>query len=102
MLQIKDDVKDNRTVVRVTQSCYTTPRGVKFERSLCVLKRKSYGNCLIRDDIAEDVEDRLPLIENLFVVCPGVYELVVWDINRNWETGLPDEWTYKLIPFTEE
>lgn len=92
----------NRTVVRLTTSAYLSDRGVHVRKDLAFLKRKCSGfNCIEEDCKMIGATEAIETITNLYSVKDGVYVLMVVNERRDWETGLVEEWEFKLVPFTE-
>ena len=90
---------ENRTIVRIQDSYYKTYRGVAFKREMNVLKRKSVG-CNLVEECFDDVECDICRIQNFDAEPPGIYEVMVCNESRDWETGWLDDWEYKLVPFS--
>jgi hypothetical protein len=87
-------------VVRVTESYFSTQRGLSYRRDVSFLKRKSSGfNCMEEDISCGGADLAYKSIENIDTVKPGVYELKFIEYSRDFETGHCDDWGYKLIPY---
>ncbi len=90
------------TVVRLRTTSWWDGKGLHIKRSLTVLRRRSRATCLIEEDVsAVGATETAALIENLDDCKDGVYEVVLCNVRRDWETGYIDSWGYKLLPFTE-
>ena len=86
----------NRVVVRVTSSMYSNSKSFHYKRSCNLLKRKSLNGYWVLNEECD--LDHHPL-ENLLEVEDGVYQVVVSDEHRDWESGMVDDYTLKLIPY---
>lgn len=92
--------KENQTVVRVETSCWHDASGAYKKKSLKVLKRKSFGyNHILHECNMLGTYDCLRSITNLDDVPDGIYEVVVCNEHKDWETGCVDDWDLKLVPF---
>jgi len=102
-LKESDKHSENRTVVRLSKSIWQDSRSrLHFQSTLHPLKRKSEGYNHLEDLMNWiDPDSFGKLINNLDKSAPGVYELVVTDIYKDWETGIIEDWCYKLVPYTE-
>ena len=89
----------NRCVVRLRTTAWGDGRGLHIKRSLTYLRRQCVGhNGLQEDASAIGAEQAVTLITNLDQCPDGLYEVVVCDVLRDWETGYIDGWRYKLAP----
>jgi len=92
--------KENQTVVRVETTYWHDASGAYSKKSLKVLKRKSFGyNYLLEECSVSGTYDCFIKITNLDTVPDGIYEVVICDKHRDWETGYVDDWNLKLVPF---
>lgn len=92
-----------RTIVRVKTNMYSSGGGAVIKKTITTLKRKSYGYDLLYEEISScDAEFVLSRIINIYEVEDGVYELVTTNISTDFETGIVDDYDYKLIPYTDE
>lgn len=90
---------ENKCVIRLKTSCWSDNNGVYKKRSLTFLKRKSVGwNALQEDANAIGAEEAIAAIANLDNCADGVYEVIVCNLSRDWETGYVDGYDLKLIP----
>ncbi len=87
-------------VVRLTTNAfYNKHQGLVYARRLKKLARKSSGIDFMEEDCAcVGAEDFANYITNLHSCQDGIYRLVVTEETRDWETGIVDDWKYKLIP----
>jgi hypothetical protein len=94
--------KENRTVVRLVTSAWNDKRGVHVKKTLRWMQRLSYGfNCLEEDCTQVGTEEAIRTVLNLYDVKDGLYEVVMVNERRDWETGYVEEWEFKLHPFNE-
>lgn len=86
-------------IFRLSRSAWPSKGGIQIKTSLTLLKKKSAGFNLFEEDISQttamDVADR---ITNLSQCEDGVYQLVMCNQRRDYETGNIEEWDYKLLP----
>lgn len=95
--------KQSRLVVRVSTSTWQDKNGLYSRKNIKFLKRKSLGfNMLLEEADSIGAEDVVASITNLNDVGDGVYEVIVCNEYREWESGLVEDWDYKLIPYEEE
>jgi len=87
-----------RLVVRLSTSTFFTKRGVSSKKDITVLSRKS--DLRLGDVFCEPEE--MHRIVNLHRCEDGVYEITWVNVSHDWETGYPDDWDYKMIPYEEE
>lgn len=91
----------SRTVVKVVTSYWCDKRGVYSKRSFKVLKRKSFGYNLLLEECAYIGTDVVKRILNFNDVEDGIYEVVICNISRDWESGQIDDWDLELVEFKE-
>lgn len=99
LLGLNSPQPHHQCVVRLLSSKYFDKRGnVHVHKELRYLK--SLSNMSIRDMIPdyECIDDIL----NLHEVPDGLYELIGTNYSKDWETGMIDDWDYKLIPYVKE
>lgn len=90
--------KENTLLIRLTTSCYHTHKGVHIKKSLTFLKRRSKGyNTLYEDCGNIGADEVVNNITNLHECADGIYKVVVVVFGREWETGLIDDWGYRLV-----
>ena len=94
---------ENKTVIKVVTSYFSTKRGVHFKKDFLYQKRRSVGyNILEEDSSATTPTDTLLNIINLLNVDDGLYEVIIVNVTTDYESGIVDGYEYKLIPYTEE
>ena len=89
-----------QTIVLLSTAMYQKGNKLVYSKELSLLKRKS-NEWLEWDYITQDIED-LDLITNLFTVNDGIYQIVMTNAWKDYETGVIDNWDYKLIPYKGE
>lgn len=90
------------TVVRVSTSCYKTSSGIHQRRSLLWQKRKSKGFAILDEDTDQiGCDEVFSHIVNLAECEDGLYTVVTCNEKRDWESGMVEEYDYKLIKFEE-
>jgi hypothetical protein len=92
----------NTVVVRLKTSFWNDSRGVYQKRALTFLRRKSRGFDWIYEEANMGGADQLvSRILNLNTVNDGVYRLVTCNESRDWETGIIDDYDFRLVPYDE-
>lgn len=92
---------ENRTVVRISTSFWSSNGTLNVKKSIRLLVKKSNGDHLIFEDAScVGAESALKSITNLDSVEDGVYEIVVRVLGRDFESGYPDDWEYVLYPYS--
>jgi len=85
-----------RVVVRLKTAQWADKRGNLHEkRSLIMLKRQSVGH----NYLLEDFQDSKIRLYNLGDCLDGIYEVRVCNLSYDRETGLLDDWDFKLVPY---
>jgi len=97
----KPELMENtkQTVVRLSTAMYKKGNKLVYSKELSLLKRKS-SEWWEWDCISQEIEG-LDLITNLFRVNDGIYQIVMTNASKDYETGVIDDWDYKLIPYEE-
>ena len=92
------DVNVSRCTVRVKTTLWADKRGLHTKKSLTFLRRQCEGfNVIAEDVIAIGAGEVLPRILNLGEVEDGIYEVVVCNESRDYETGYVDDYDYRLV-----
>lgn len=93
----------NREIVRVSKTAWKDKRGMHTSISLLFQRRKSAGHCVLENEIdMVGAEDALAKIINLDAVENGrIYQVIVCNEKHDWETGLVDDYDFKLVPHNE-
>ena len=90
----------DRCVVRLRTSSWSDKNGINTKRSLTFLRRKCKGYNMLEEDASMiGAEEVIPNIINLDACRDGVYEVVSCNESRDWETGIVDDYDYKLIKY---
>lgn len=88
-----------KCIVRVRTSERRIVNGLTYERQIYVLKRQSEGFDFFNEEIncvGADLTARK--ITNLFDVKDGVYQVILTNISKDWESGHVDDFDFELIP----
>ncbi len=94
------ELEKNRCIVRISTSAWNDKRGAYLKRSITYLKSKGRNIELLDEDCnMVGTLDTLQKITNLNAVSDGIYQLVMCNVQTDWETGYADDWDFKLIPF---
>lgn len=104
LLDKEPDKEPNKCIIRVQTSCYFNERGIHQKKSLYFLKKKStgYGTCLISEYAEQCGADELfNAINNLNVCKDGIYEVVIDKGSIDSDTGMLDDYDFKLIEYEE-
>lgn len=102
-LELNKDLLPSRLVVRVSESFLAgrhSKAAFTVVRSIKVLRRLSNGHDILSEDVsmtgADAVEKK---IVNFRDVAPGLYTLITINARRDFETGIIDDYGYKLVPY---
>lgn len=92
-----------RVFVRLSRSYWHDNDGIYIKTTLRYLKRKCSGfNCFDNDCDLGGAEWGIKNIINLDECKDGIYELIIVNEHRDWETGIVEDWEWKLIELEEE
>ena len=87
----------SRCMVRVKTTAWADKRGLHTKKSLTFLRRQCEGLNFLSEEIAAiGVEEVLQRILNWNEVTDGIYEVVVCNERRDWETGYVEDYDYRL------
>jgi hypothetical protein len=94
-----DEAKEKHEVfVRLTTSFWSDKNGLHTKKSLRYLRRRCEGHNFLEEDASNVGSDEvIGRIINLFELKDGVYKVVTCNEKRDWETGLIDDYDYKLL-----
>ena len=88
-------------VVRLRRSFYHDNDGAYQRTTLRYLKRHTKGFNVFDDDCSMiGADDVIPRIVNLAECKDDIYQIVICNAHKDWETGQVESWDYKLIPFS--
>lgn len=95
--------RDKQLIVRIRSSYYDTKtNGTQYQRMIRTLSRKSTAHDFFKEDVhSASAEEAIKSIVNFHDVEDGMYELIVINVSFDVESGIPDFWEYKLIPYEE-
>lgn len=88
-----------KDVVRVRTSCWWDGRSLVAKKEVIPMKRLSSSSALEDAINAVGAKEVIGLIKNLDMVADGLYELVMVDIRRDWESGHIEGCRYQLVPY---
>ena len=97
-----EDVSEKRTrmVVRLRRSFWHDNDGVYQRIGLRYLKRHTEGFNVFDDEChLIGASEVLPKVLNLNQCPDGIYQLVLCNAHRDYETGHVEDWDYRLVPF---
>jgi len=98
-----EKMNEDKLVVRIKTSMWSGDNGLHFKKDLIFMKRKSNGyNILFEDCCCIGCEEVIPRITNFHECDDGLYEVVVCNEERDWESGNIDDYDYKLIGVKED
>ena len=84
--------------VRLATTMWRDSRGIHLKKSLNFLKRKRKGyNILDEDCSMGGTEEAMLRITNINSVEDGVYKVVTHNEQTDWESGVVDDYDYKLV-----
>jgi hypothetical protein len=90
-------------VVRLRTSVWADKKGIHQRKTLTYMRKMSMGNDLLEADTdAMGAEEVLARIENLNACKDGLYEVVLCNEIRDWETGYVEDYGYRLVPLSGE
>lgn len=88
-------------IVRIRSSVFGTRR-ITVQKDITCLRRKCIGFNFFEEDIGMIGADAvIESITNLHECPDGIYQIVICNEQRDWETGHVEDYDYKLIPFTD-
>jgi len=111
MLKLELDVEasdgtheqEHLTVVRLRRGVWGDRKGIHQKTSLTFCKRLCRGENILADDISMvGAVECMNRITNLDDSEDGLYEVAMCDIERDYETGSIEGWTYILLPYKNE
>lgn len=89
-----------REVVKLVTSSWCDKRGLHIRRDLLAVKRKSSGHQCLEEDCSMISPDEVwPRIVNLNECKDGLYEVVICNEWKDWETGYVEDYDYRLVAF---
>jgi hypothetical protein len=89
-----------REVVKLVTSSWHDKRGLHIRRDLLSVKRKSSGHQCLEEDCSMISPDEVwPRIVNLHECKDGLYEVVICNEWKDWETGYVEDYDYRLVAF---
>jgi len=90
-------------VVRLRTSVWSDSKGLHIKRTLAHQKRLSTGFNILLEDLGAIGADEVAIrISNLASCLDGLYRVETCNESRDFETGLVDDYDYRLIPYEPE
>jgi len=103
VLDTGKDEPPSRHVVRLRTSCWRSGSGMHMTKSITTLKKLSVGYLALEEECDNvGVEDMFYTLINLHECKDGIYEVVICNVGRDWESGHIDDYDFKLVPFEPE
>lgn len=91
---------ERREVVKLVTSSWHDKRGLHIRRDLLSVKRKSSGHQCLEEDCSMISPDEVwTRIVNLHECKDGLYEVVICNESKDWETGYVEDYDYRLVAF---
>ena len=88
------------TVVKLITTYYQTKDGYAITKKIITQKRLSKGFDFFKEEVSFiNVENALTRIINLDECEDGLYELIMINQSKDYETGYIEDWDYKLISY---
>lgn len=93
-----------KSVFRLRTSCWSDGNSIHVKKTLTRLKRLSIGDYehLLDEAVNIGAYDTIDMITNLHECQDGLYVAKVINVQTDWETGITEDWEYKLIPYALE
>ena len=88
----------SRCVVRLRTTTWADKRGLHQKKSLEFLRKQCTGfNALEEDVETEGAEEVFQRILDIEMCADGIYEVVVFNEKRDYETGYVEDYDYRLV-----
>lgn len=98
---VRADQESAKIVCKISTSHWCDNNGIYTKRYIRFLKRKSTGfNYILEDANLAGADSVIRTIVNLNSCADGLYLVTLTDYHTDWETGIVDDWSYRLIPYT--
>lgn len=93
-----DKAQGNCCVIRLKTSSWKDKRGIHIKRSLTYLRRECRGFNILEEDADQvDANFVVSRIINLHECVDGIYSVITCNESHDRESGLIDDYDYKLI-----
>lgn len=88
-------------VIRLTTSYWKDKKGIHQKKSISFMRRLSTVQIGILDYDSDmgGTDEIIPKIVNFDECEDGLYQVVICNEVKDWETGYVDDYDYKLIPY---
>jgi len=91
-----------KVIVRLKRSWWGDAKGLHQRVDISYLRRKSAGFNFVAEDHAYEGGDvTWSRFVNIDECCDGVYEVLMCNVKRDYETGDIDDYDFKLVPYTD-
>jgi hypothetical protein len=94
-----EDMEDSPTVVKLSTSYWKNRKGIHIKRSLNFMRRLSKGYNVLEEDFNSIGGTIVDQIINLNECVDGLYEVILCNEQKDWETGHIEDYDYKLISY---
>lgn len=96
-------IKSENLFVRLSRGSWHNSKGIYQKISITFLKRKSghIYNFLEEDACMVGADEIIPRILNLNECRGGIYKVITCNETRDYESGMIDDYDYKLIKINE-
>lgn len=89
-------------IVRLRTSYWRSGSSLCMKQEIRYLRRRSKGHdCLLDDASMTGAELVIPRITNLSSCKDGLYQVVICNEHKDWETGMVYDYDYELIPYVK-
>lgn len=95
-------MKDYTCVVKVGTEAYKRGDTYFYGKTLRILKKLTTLDLVAEECMNIGIQEGLENILNLRNCDDGVYNLIVTNISKDYESGYVDDWDLKLFPYTGE
>ena len=88
-----------KQIVRLSTTYWKDARGLHCKKSILFLRRKSQGvDYLDEDADCVGSDETFARIVNFYECEDGIYMVAICNESRDWETGIIDDYDFKLVP----
>lgn len=93
-----------KSVFRLRTSCWSDGNSIHVKKTLTRLKRLSIGDYehLLDEAVNIGAHDAIGMITNLHECKDGLYVAKMINVQEDWETGITEDWEYRLISYNPE
>ena len=92
-----------RCIIRLSTSAWRDKRGIYLKKEIRYMRKLCTGyNTLEEEADSIGLIEAIQRIVNLDKCSDGIYEVLVCNESRDWETGYTDDYDLQLAPFNPE